>query len=114
MAKKETTTAPENNAQSQDTTLDTTFENWKKGNLISQSVNEKALEEIAKYKEEYQIRIAKNAIKELYKSGAFRGDAKLVKTKDVVEGNAVVATAKYTPSKNTKPGSYIAFGIENA
>ena len=57
---------------------------------------------------------AKNAIKELYKSGAFRGDAKLVKTKDVVEGNAVVATAKYTPSKNTKPGSYIAFGIENA
>lgn len=57
---------------------------------------------------------AKNAIKELYKSGAFRGNAKLVKTKDVVEGNAVVATAKYTPSKNTKPGSYIAFGIENA
>lgn len=65
MAKKETTTAaPENNAQSQDTTLDTSFENLKKGNLISQSVNEKALEEIAKSKEENQIRIAKNAIKE--------------------------------------------------
>ena len=57
---------------------------------------------------------AKNAIKELYKSGAFRGDAKLVKTKDVVEGNAVIATAKYTPSKNTKKGTFIVFGIENA
>lgn len=64
MAKKETTTAPENTTQSQDTTLDTSFENLKKGNLISQSVNEKALEEIAKSKEETQIRIAKNAIKE--------------------------------------------------
>lgn len=57
---------------------------------------------------------AKNAIKELYKKGEFKGDAKLVKTKDVVEGNAVVATAKYSPSKNTKPGSYVVFGIENA
>lgn len=44
--------------------LDTTFENLKKGNLVSQSVNEKALEEIAKSKEEAQIRTAKNAIKE--------------------------------------------------
>lgn len=44
--------------------LDSTFENLKKGNLISQSVNEKALEEIAKSKEEAQIKIAKNAINE--------------------------------------------------
>lgn len=44
--------------------LDSTFENLKKGNLISQSVNEKALEEIAKSKEEEQIRTAKNAINE--------------------------------------------------
>ena len=40
------------------------------------------------------------------------GNAELVKTKDVVEGQAVVATAQYTPSKNTKNGTWIAFGIE--
>lgn len=57
---------------------------------------------------------AKNAIKELYKNGEFRGDAKLIKTKDVVEGNAVVATAKYTPSKSTKTGTWTFFGIEVA
>jgi len=56
---------------------------------------------------------AKNAIKELYKSGEYKGNAELVKTKDVVEGNAVVATAKYTPSKNTKNGTWLVFGIEN-
>ena len=55
---------------------------------------------------------AKNAIKELYKTGAYRGNADLVKSKDVVEGQAVVATAEYTPSKNTKNGTWIAFGIE--
>lgn len=55
---------------------------------------------------------AKNALKELYKTGEYRGDADLVKTKDVVEGQAVVATAKYTPSKNTKNGTYLIFGIE--
>lgn len=48
----------------QNDNLDATFENLKKGNLVSQSVNEKALEEIAKSKEEAQIRVAKNAIKE--------------------------------------------------
>lgn len=55
---------------------------------------------------------AKNAIKELYKSGAYKGDAELVKTKDVVKGQAVVATAQYTPSKNTKNGTWLVFGIE--
>ena len=44
--------------------LDKTFENLKKGNLVSQTINEKALEEIAKSKEENQIRTAKAAIKE--------------------------------------------------
>ena len=55
---------------------------------------------------------AENAIKELYKSGEYKGCADLVKTKDVVEGQAVVATAAYTPSKNTKNGTWLAFGIE--
>lgn len=55
---------------------------------------------------------AKNAIKELYKSGEYKGNAILVKTKDVVEGQAVVATAQYTPSKSCKSGEYIFFGHE--
>jgi len=55
---------------------------------------------------------AKNAIKELYKSGAYKGDAELVISYDVIEGQAVVATAKYTPSAHTKNGKWIAFGIE--
>lgn len=55
---------------------------------------------------------AKNALKELYKTGAYKGDAELIKSKDVVKGQAVVATAKYTPSKNTKNGTYLVFGIE--
>ena len=55
---------------------------------------------------------AKNAIKELYKTGAYKGNAELVKSKDVVEGQAVVATAENTPSRNTKNGTWIAFGIE--
>lgn len=56
---------------------------------------------------------ANNAIKELYKNGTLKENAKLIKTKEVVEGNAVVATATYCPSKNTKKGTWIAFGIEN-
>lgn len=56
---------------------------------------------------------AKNAIKELYKSGAYKGNAKLIKTKDVIEGQAAVATAEYTPSKNTKKGTWLCFGITN-
>ena len=55
---------------------------------------------------------AKNAIKELYKSGEFKGNAELIISYDVVEGQAVVATAKYTPSANTKNGQWLAFGIE--
>ena len=55
---------------------------------------------------------AKNEIKELYKSGAYKGNAYLTKTKDIVEGEAILATAKYAPSKNTKSGSYLIFGIE--
>ena len=55
---------------------------------------------------------AKNAIKELYKSGEYKGHADLVITYDVVEGQAIVATADYTPSINTKNGKWLAFGIE--
>ena len=55
---------------------------------------------------------AKNALKELYKTGEYRGNAELKLVHEVVEGQAIVATAKYTPSKNAKNGTWIAFGIE--
>jgi hypothetical protein len=55
---------------------------------------------------------ALNAVKEMYKSGEFKGDFELHKVKEVVEGQAVVAKGYYTPSKNTKNGTWIAFGIE--
>lgn len=55
---------------------------------------------------------AKNALKDMYKSGKYKGNAKLTKSKEVVEGQAVVATATYTPSKNTKNGRFLCFGIE--
>lgn len=55
---------------------------------------------------------ALNAIKELYKSGEYKGSGHLDKVKEVIEGEATVATFEYTPSKNTKNGVWIAFGIE--
>lgn len=55
---------------------------------------------------------ALNAIKEMYKSGAYKGSGHLDKVKEVVEGQATVATFEYTPSKNAKKGRWIAFGIE--
>lgn len=54
-----------------------------------------------------------NAIKELYKDGKYKGTAELTKSKEVVKGNAVVAVATYTPSKNTRNGRWLAFGLEN-
>lgn len=55
---------------------------------------------------------ALNSVKEMYKSGEYKGSGKLIKIKEVVEGQATVATFKYAPSKNTKKGRYIFFGIE--
>ena len=57
---------------------------------------------------------AKNAIKKMYSEGTYNGVADLVMEKKCVEGQAVVARAKYTPSKSSRPGSYLVFGIKNA
>lgn len=57
---------------------------------------------------------AAKVLKELYKSGKYRGNAELEIHYDVIEGNPVVMTAEYAPSKNTKPGVWTAFGLENA
>ena len=65
MAKKnEAAVAAQESSTTTVDNLDKTFENLKKGNLVSQTINEKALEEIAKSKEENQIRTAKAAINE--------------------------------------------------
>ena len=55
---------------------------------------------------------ALNAIKDMYKDGLFKGNFRLDKVKEVIEGQATVAKGWYTPSKNTKKGTWIAFGIE--
>jgi hypothetical protein len=55
---------------------------------------------------------ALNMMKELYKTGEYKGNFELHKVKEVIEGQAVVAKGFYTPSKNAKKGRWIAFGIE--
>ena len=54
---------------------------------------------------------AKNAIKKMYTDKGYKGVAKCTVQKDVVEGEPVVAYAKYTPSASSTPGTYIVFGI---
>ena len=56
---------------------------------------------------------AKDAIKKLYVTGEYKGNATLYMTKDVVEGEPVAAKAKYTPSASSRNGIYIVFGITN-
>lgn len=53
---------------------------------------------------------AKKAIKELYKNG-LKDDVTMTYTKQVVEGEAVACKGKYSPSKNTRVGVYLVFGI---
>ena len=53
---------------------------------------------------------AKNLAKEIIKNG-FKGKMSCKLAHKVVEGQEVVFTAEYAPSKNTKNGTYIAFGI---
>lgn len=55
---------------------------------------------------------ALNVMKELYKTGEYKGNFELHKVKEVIEGQAVVAKGYYTPSKNAKKGTYLVFGIE--
>ena len=55
---------------------------------------------------------AEKAIKELYVSGSYKGNASLVKVKVDSEGDHILATAQYTPSKSSKPGRYLVFGIQ--
>lgn len=57
---------------------------------------------------------AKNALKKQYTENGYKGNAVLEMQKKCIEGQAVVAKAKYTPSKASRVGTYIVFGFENA
>ena len=54
---------------------------------------------------------AKNLAKDIIKGG-FKGKLECNLAHKVTEGQETVFTAEYTPSKNTKNGTWIAFGIE--
>jgi hypothetical protein len=54
---------------------------------------------------------AKDVVKKLYKDG-FKGRVICTYTKEVTEGEPVAFYGDYTPSKSTKSGRYIVFGIE--
>lgn len=56
---------------------------------------------------------AKNAIKREYTENGYKGNATLVMDKKCVEGQAVVAKVRYTPSKSSRVGTYLVFGIES-
>lgn len=54
---------------------------------------------------------AKNRLKEAYSEKGYRGNATLEMVKVCVKGQAIVAKARYTPSKSATNGEYIAFGV---
>jgi hypothetical protein len=51
-------------------------------------------------------------IKDLYQNGKLKQDVNIVKLKIADKDRSIVAKCKYTPSKNTKSGTWLAFGIE--
>ena len=57
---------------------------------------------------------AKEIAKAPYTDKGFKGDLICTYTKQVVDGEPVAFTAKYEPSKNSRPGEYTVFGIEKA
>lgn len=55
---------------------------------------------------------AKELAKSLYTEKGFKGDLTCTYTKQVVNGQPVAFEAYYTPSKSSRVGSYLVFGIE--
>ena len=82
-----------------------------------------------KYKTTYQLRDAvtdvvlaetdktkakaKELAKALYTEDGFKGDIICTYTKQVVDGEPVAFEVSYAPSKSSRPGVYVVFGIEN-
>jgi len=55
--------------------------------------------------------VAKEMAKELYKNG-FKHPITCKYTKQVLDGEPIAFTAEYTPSKSSKVGTYMVFGVE--
>lgn len=55
---------------------------------------------------------AKEIAKSLYTEKGFKGDLICVYTKQVVNGQPTAFEVTYTPSKSSRVGSYLVFGIE--
>ena len=67
-------------------------------------------EELAKTTENKKK--AQELAKKLYTDGGFRGSIICTYTKEVAEGEPVAFTVDYAPSKSSKEGHYIFFGVE--
>ena len=67
-------------------------------------------EELAKTTENKKK--AQELAKKLYIDGGFRGSIICTYTKEVAEGEPVAFTVDYAPSKSSKEGHYIFFGVE--
>ena len=55
---------------------------------------------------------AKELAKSFYTDRDYKGDLVCIYTKQVVDGQPTAFTATYTPSKSSRIGSYLVFGIE--
>ncbi len=56
---------------------------------------------------------AKELAKKLYTEDGFKGNLVCTYTKQVIKGEPVAFTTTYTPSKSTRVGTYLVFGVEN-
>lgn len=57
---------------------------------------------------------AKEMAKDLYTNHGFKGNIICTYTKQVVDGEPVAFKASYTPSKSSRVGTYLVFGIERS
>ena len=57
---------------------------------------------------------AKEIAKNLYTEKGFKGNLICTYTKQVLDGEPTAFTVKYTPSKSSRVGSYLVFGIERS
>ena len=55
---------------------------------------------------------SKNVGKSMWADEGFKGNVVCYYTKQVIEGEAIAWTGEYTPSKSSRVGTYVVFGIE--
>lgn len=57
---------------------------------------------------------AKELVKALYTEKGYKGNIIVSYAKVVMDGQPIAFTATYTPSKSTRSGSYLCFGVERS